>query len=81
MQICLAATLPFNSVQLSTTRGSWIIVTSFAPAIVTVHQRVLHTHELFCQIFALRSYMDHNNGIVKENTLKMSVGTKAESQG
>lgn len=24
--------------------------------------------------------MDHNNGIVKENTLKMSVGTEAESQ-
>lgn len=47
---------------------------------MTAHQRVIHTDELFCQSFALMSYLDRDNGIMKENTPKISVGTKAERQ-
>lgn len=78
-QIFLAAIVPFNSDQLSTAHESFVILTSFAPAIVTVHQRVIHTDELFCQSFALMSYLDHNE-IVEGNTSKISVGTKAGRQ-
>lgn len=79
-QIFLAAVLPFNSFQLSTARESFVFLTSFTLAIVTAHQRVIHTDELFCQSFALMSYLDHGNGIMKGNTPKISVGTKAERQ-
>lgn len=78
-QIFLATILPLNSVQLSIAHESFVILTSFAPAIVTVHQRAIHTDELFCQSFALMSYLDHNE-IVEGNTSKISVGTKAGRQ-
>lgn len=78
-QILLAAILPLNPAQPFIAHEPFVTLTVLAPAIVTVHQRVIHTNELFCQGFALMSYLDHNE-IMEGNTPKISVGTKAGRQ-